>query len=102
MVPSAPEIPLRNVEGNTVQNRDGKAFPVIGLGEVPDFHDGSFGFSKINSTYCNGLSLQKIIADALPANLVSSPWLFLDRTLSCCCFIKLHRESHNLSTPILV
>ena len=25
-----------------------------------------------------------------------------DRSLSCCCFIKLYRESHGLSTPILV
>jgi len=38
-----------DVKGDIVQDRDGQVFPVIGLGEMPDFYNGSFRFGQSNS-----------------------------------------------------
>ena len=43
------EFPFGDVKSDIVQDRDGEVFPVIGLGEIPDFYNGWFRFGQINS-----------------------------------------------------
>jgi len=43
------ELPVGDVEGDIVQDRDDEVFPLIGLEDIPDFYDGLFRFGQINS-----------------------------------------------------